>query len=555
MKKKFTLLFLAVMIPLLAFSSAKAVYENVVPAPQNVQAQKGSPFMLSQDVVIYYTAGDAELERDARFLSDYIYDMTKLRLQTAHAKGKVKSGISLQLAGKSAKSAKAEGYLLTVNSKVVQVEGSDAAGVFYAVQTLRKSLPVLAKADAVELPAVIISDAPRFGYRGMHLDVARHFLPVEFVKTFIDMMVLHNMNRFHWHLTEDQGWRLPVEQYPRLIEVGSKRAGTVVGYDGEITDGIPQEGYYTDDDIRGIVRYAAERHIVIIPEIDIPGHTISVLASYPELGCTGGPYEVGQYWGVYRDILCAGNEQVYTFVNAVLDKVCKLFPSEYIHIGGDECPRDRWENCPKCQAMIAREGLKGDNKHSAEALLQGYFTRRVQHYLAGKGKKVIGWDELLECQVDTTATIMSWRGAEPGTIGADLGHDVIMTPAKYLYFNRYQTNEHRYEPWSTNSTATIDNVYSFEPVAPTLSETAKRHIVGVQGCLWGEYVKSANDAQYKVLPRMAALAEIQWLQPGQKNYDAFKGRLGELRHIYELYGWKYARNLWPDDFRREVKQN
>ena len=315
-------------------ATEKADFAKVVPAPDKISYNaKGGDFTLSASTVINYTAGNADMERNATFLAQYVKDMTKLELGKQAAKGKAKTGISLVINAK-AKLAP-EAYEIVVDKRGVTVTGATAAGVFYGVQAIRKSLPVLQSAESVELPAAKVEASPRFAYRGMMLDCARHFFPAKFVKEYIDLIALHNMNRLHWHISDDQGWRFSVPGYPRLAEVGSKRAQTVTGHNSELEDGVPYGGYYTDDEIRDIVKYAAERYVTIVPEVDMPGHMMAALAAYPELGCTGGPYKTGEFWGVYRDILCAGNEKVYTFIEKTLDHICDLFPGQYIHIGGD----------------------------------------------------------------------------------------------------------------------------------------------------------------------------------------------------------------------------
>lgn len=533
-------------------ATEKADFAKVVPAPDKISYNaKGGDFTLSASTVINYTAGNADMERNAMFLAQYVKDMTKLELGKQAAKGKAKTGISLVLNAK-AKLAP-EAYEIVVDKRGVTVTGATAAGVFYGVQAIRKSLPVLQSAESVELPAAKVEASPRFAYRGMMLDCARHFFPAKFVKEYIDLIALHNMNRLHWHISDDQGWRFSVPGYPRLAEVGSKRAQTVTGHNSELEDGVPYGGYYTDDEIRDIVKYAAERYVTIVPEVDMPGHMMAALAAYPELGCTGGPYKTGEFWGVYRDILCAGNEKVYTFIEKTLDHICDLFPGQYIHIGGDESPRVRWENCPKCQAKIAEQGLTDKDGMSKEARLQGYFAKRVQKYLENKGRKIIGWDELLGCDVDTTATIMSWRGAEPGAQGAKLGHDVIMSPNNALYFDHYQSKDTGSEPPAIGGFSDVANVYNLEPVPAELAPSVKAHIKGVQANVWTEYIPYTNQVEYMVLPRMAALSEVQWLQPSEKNFEAFKKRVDSLRHIYELYGYNYAHHLWPSEFRKVAK--
>lgn len=533
-------------------ATEKADFAKVVPAPDKISYNaKGGDFTLSASTIINYTAGNADMERNATFLAQYVKDMTKLELGKQAAKGKAKTGISLVLNAK-AKLAP-EAYEIVVDKRGVTVTGSTAAGVFYGVQAIRKSLPILQNAENVEMPAAKVEASPRFAYRGMMLDCSRHFFPAKFVKKYIDMIALHSMNRLHWHISDDQGWRFEVPGYPRLTEVGSKRAQTVTGHNSELEDGVPYGGYYTDAEIRDIVKYATERYVTIVPEVDMPGHMMAALAAYPELGCTGGPYKTGEFWGVYRDILCAGNEKVYTFIEKTLDHICDLFPGQYIHIGGDESPRVRWEKCPKCQAKIAEQGLTDKDGMSKEARLQGYFAKRVQKYLEAKGRKIIGWDELLGCDVDTTATIMSWRGAEPGAQGAKLGHDVIMSPNNALYFDHYQSKDTGSEPPAIGGFSDVANVYNLEPVPAELAPSVKAHIKGVQANVWTEYIPYTNQVEYMVLPRMAALSEVQWLQPSEKDFDAFKKRVDSLRHIYELYGYNYAHHLWPSEFRKVAK--
>ncbi len=551
--RKTVLVSLFVMCLTAVSATEKADFAKVVPAPDKISYNpKGGDFTLSASTVINYTEGNADMERNAAFLAQYVKDMTKLELGKQAVKGKAKTGISLVLNAK-AKLAP-EAYEIVVDKRGVTVTGTTAAGVFYGVQALRKALPVLESAESVDMPGAKVEAAPRFAYRGMMLDCARHFFPAKFVKEYIDLIALHSMNRLHWHISDDQGWRFNVPGYPRLAEVGSKRAQTVTGHNSELCDGVPYGGYFTDDEIRDIVKYAADRYITIVPEVDMPGHMMAALAAYPELGCTGGPYKTGEFWGVYKDILCAGNEKVYTFIEKTLDHICDLFPGQYIHIGGDESPRVRWEKCPKCQAVIAKEGLTDNDGISKEARLQGYFAKRVQKYLEQKGRKIIGWDELLGCDVDTTATIMSWRGAEPGAKGAKLGHDVIMSPNNALYFDHYQSKNTGSEPPAIGGFSDVANVYNLEPVPAELAPAVKAHIKGVQANVWTEYIPYTNQVEYMVLPRMAALSEVQWLQPNEKDFEAFKKRVDGLRHIYDLYGYKYAHHLWPSEFRQEAKK-
>ena len=530
----------------IAQGAEKADYAQVIPQPRSVNMQKGAPFLLLSSTVITYTAGD-DMQRNATFLSQWINELTGVKLGVQATKGKAKSVISLVIDPKAKDINNTEGYAINITNKGIVVRGKTAAGVFYGCQTLRKTMPALKNADGtavIEMPAVAITDEPRFGYRGMHLDCSRHFYNASFVKQYIDMIALHNMNRFHWHLTDDQGWRFAVDKYPKLATIASQRNGTMLGHCPNVIDHTPYGGYYTDEEIKDIIKYAADRYITIIPEVDMPGHMMAVLAAYPELGCTGGPYETAMRWGIFEDILCAGNPKSYEFLEAVLDKVCDLFPSRYIHIGGDEAPRTRWEKCPKCQAIIAKEGIVAKDGHSKEALLQGYLTHKVQAYLEAKGRRIIGWDELLGCDVDTTATIMSWRGSEPGAKGAKLGHDVIMTPMPHCYFDFYQTKETRDEPVAIGNFLDVAKVYAMQPVADGLSPEAAKHIIGVQANVWTEYITCPEYVEYMILPRMAALAEVQWMPESQKNFDAFKKRITSFRSIYDHYGWNVAPHLW-----------
>ena len=533
-----------IMVAVSAMAQTGTADYRVVPLPDRIDGIKDNVFKLNGAHLIDYPKGNRDMERNALLLSQYIEEQTGLHLSIRPVIKGEAGTISLVL---DATMDNDEGYRITVRSKNIEVCGKTPAGVFYGIQTLRKSLPV-GNFDTVVLPAAQVVGSPRFGYRGMHLDCVRHFFGVETVKRYIDIMALHGMNRLHWHLTDDQGWRVEIKKYPRLTEVGGWRNGTTLGHNSPVNDGIRYGGYYTQDEIRDIVQYAADRYITIIPEIDMPGHMLGALAAYPELGCTGGPYEVWGMWGVSEDILCVGKDQTLQFVKDVLDEVMQLFPSQYIHIGGDESPRVRWEQCPLCQQRIKELGLTAEGKQSAEARLQGWFTTQMQNYLAQHGRRIIGWDELLGCDVNSSATIMSWRGAEPGAEGATLGHDVIMSPVGPLYFDYYQTSKTWNEPTAFGGCNTLKKVYDFEPVAEDLPADKRHHIIGVQANVWTEYITCEPQIQYQVLPRMAALAEVQWLPSAQKDYQDFKARLPHLVDIYKRYGWTYrAKSLTEED--------
>lgn len=533
-KKLFTPFCLLAMIPCHSLAQTLVANYNVVPQPQEIKQVKSKPFMLTASTTIVSLNDSEEMRRNAQFLKEYIADACKLNLALDSKKST--SSIILAIDPKIKNS---EGYSIVVNSKGVVIKGATAQGVFYGVQTLRKSLPITTVAGSIELAPVVIDDAPRFGYRGMMLDCARHFFPLEFVKRYIDLLAMHNMNVFHWHLTEDQGWRLEIKKYPELTQKGSIRQGTQVGHNDGVFDGVPYGGYYTQEQAREIVEYARQRYITVIPEFDIPGHTKAALACYPELGCTGGPYQVARSWGVFQDVLCLGKETTFTFVQDVLDEIMDIFPSKVIHIGGDEAPTVAWEQCPLCQKKMKEEGV--DAKH-----FQGYFTNRIEKYLNSKGHSIMGWDEILEGKISTTATVMSWRGAEPGIQAALKGHDVVMTPNTHTYFDYYQADDKEEKKLGLiGGLSTVENVYNYNPTPSVLPDSVRKHILGVQANLWTEYIAGKDIAEYQILPRMAALAEVQWTtQP--KNYEGFKERLTRFVSFYDLYNYVYATHLWKD---------
>ena len=511
---------------------------NVIPLPQEVTLTQKGAFVLTGATPIVYPEGDEQLKNDAQFLSDYIADVTALRLTTTSAK--VKNAITLRL---NKKVQGKEGYVITVDKKGVVIEGATAAGVFYGVQTLRKSIPVDKSLTEVTLPGVVLKDAPRFGYRGVMLDCARHYFPVKFVKQFIDLIAMHNMNVFHWHLTDDQGWRIEVKKYPGLAKVGSVREKTVLGHNSDVFDDTPYGGYYTQEEAREIVKYAADRFITVIPEIDMPGHMIAALAAYPDMGCTGGPYKVSQIWGIMPDVLCLGNEKTYQFCEDVLSEMMDIFPSEYIHLGGDETPNVRWKECPKCKALMAKENL-------TPGKLQGYFTNRIEKFVNSKGRRIIGWDEILDGDINQSATIMSWRGTAPGARGAKMGHDVIMSPSSHVYFDYYQTRQGESqweEPLLIGGNLPIERTYSLEPVPEGADAETASHIIGVQGNLWTEYIAGPSLAEYQVLPRMGALSEVQWRPQGQKDFENYKVRQTRMLKLYDAYGLVYAKHMWKRD--------
>lgn len=509
---------------------------TVIPLPQEVAYNEGAPFRVDGNTVIVYDSGNEKLRRTAFFLSAFLENATGIKISVTDIP--VDRNFILLTAG--SREGEPESYRLVVAATNISIMGVDEAGTFYGMQTLCKSIPVTDSQDKVTFPQVNITDAPRFHYRGMMLDVCRHFFSVDFVKKYIDLLALHHINYFHWHLTDDQGWRIEIKKYPELTEVGSHRRQTIVGMSDNQFDSIPHGGFYTQDEIRDVVAYAEERFITVIPEIDIPGHTLSVLATYPGLGCTGGPYEVSDRWGVFEDVLCAGNEDVYAFLQGVLDEVVELFPAPYIHIGGDECPKTRWQHCPKCQARIARLGLKSDAQSPAEEKLQSYFMTRIEKYLHGKGRRIIGWDEVLQGGVSPSATVMSWQGIAGGIAAARQHHEVIMAPNTHLYFDYFQTTETDSLPYAYPGYNPMERIYHFNPVPDELPDSLKGFIKGVQANLWTEFIAGSSQIERMVLPRMAALSEIQWTQAAGNDYPGFLKRLYRFAQLYQKLGYQYS---------------
>ncbi len=514
---------------------------NIIPQPQQVIADASAPFVLNANTVICLQTNSQDMKRNASMLASYIKEATGI----SPTIGKFVKGSPAIILSIDKTISNAEGYKLNANAKQISIAGASAAGVFYGIQTLRKSLPLCSgKTTQVTIPAVQIADAPRFAYRGTHLDVSRHFVTTDSIRQFIDMLALHNINRFHWHLTDDQGWRIEIKKYPLLTAIGSKRAQTVIGHNSGKYDGKPYSGYYTQKEIREIVKYAADRYITIVPEIDLPGHMQAALAAYPELGCTGGPYKVWEIWGISDDVLCAGNDKTMKFIDDVLKEVVGLFPSKYIHVGGDECPKVRWKDCPKCQARIKALHLEAKDGHSAEERLQSYVITHATKFLKSLGRNIIGWDEILEGGLAEGATVMSWRGESGGIAAAKQNHDVIMTPNTYLYFDYYQSLDKANEPDAIGGYLPLERVYSYEPMPKELTADEAHHIIGVQANIWTEYMPTFKQMQYMGLPRIAALSEVQWTQPQLKDYNDFTNRLIGLTHLYDRLGYNYAKHLY-----------
>ena len=508
---------------------------NVIPQPQEVvQNFQENPFVIHSGTKIVYPAGNEKLERTAEFLASYIKEATGLTVQcTTENKESDAIILSVDTAIKQK-----EGYRLEVTSNNIRLAGGSEAGVFYGIQTLHKSMPVTKdRESASAIPAGIVNDYPRFDYRGFMVDVGRHYFPVSYLKQIIDMLALHNINYFHWHLTEDQGWRIEIKKYPKLTEIGSTRPRTLMDWSTREYDETPHSGFYTQEEAKEIVKYAADRFITVIPEVDLPGHMMAALASYPELGCTGGPYEIPCEWGVFPDVLCGGNTKALEFAKDVLNEIMDIFPSPYIHIGGDECPKVRWKECPKCQAKIRELGLKDTPKHNKENRLQTYFMAEVGKVISERGRKMLGWDEMLEGGLAPGATVMSWTSPRGGIETVRLHHNAIMTPIQYLYFSNPTYNR-------IKGTKSLERVYTFEPVSDELTEEEKQYIIGAQGCIWTEWTRDSLKMEWQILPRMAALSEIQWTEPAHKDFDGFLNRLPALLAIYKDRGYDFRQDIY-----------
>ena len=515
--------FFAVMALAVSFTETRAADSPaIVPMPQHIAYATGEGAVLSAGSRIAVPGGAKALRSVAELFVRDICREHGLRLKVS---GISESGIVLGIDP----ALRAEAYSLDIGQGRVAVTGGSPSGLFYGLQSLRQ----LISQYGMRLPAVHVEDEPCFAYRGAMLDCCRHFFTVDEIKTFIDILALHKLNRFHWHLTDDQGWRIEIRHYPGLTKEGSRRAETVLGRNTNIYDGIPSGGYYTQRQIRDVVAYAAERFITVIPEIEMPGHASAALAAYPWLGCAGEGYMVRTRWGVFPEVYCAGKDSTFEFMENVLAEVCELFPSEYIHIGGDECPKQSWTSCPACQQRIRNERLEHENE------LQSYFVHRIEKWLNARGRNLIGWDEILEGGISKTATIMSWRGVDGGVAAAKAGNQVIMTPNTHCYLDYFQTQEpERLEPLGIGGYVPVRKVYSFDPY-DRLSSAEQSCIQGVQGNIWTEYIASFAHAQHMALPRLAALAEVGWACD-RRDFGDFSRRMTVFRKLYDKCGYRYA---------------
>ncbi len=497
---------------------------SIIPAPAKLSQCNAGVFTINPGMNIMFQPAEARPTADylaARLRAATGYDLHVVEGGEGSA---ADGGISL-VAGSPGVQPGAEAYRLEVRPTGVIIEAASGVGFFYGAQTLLQLLPpevfsgVPVEGHAWEMPCVSVEDQPRFGWRGAMLDVCRHFFDKEFVKRYIDLLALHKLNTFHFHLTDDQGWRIEITRFPRLAEVGAWRHETM-------GDGTRHGGFFTHDDIRDIVRYAAERHVAVIPEIEMPGHALAALASYPELSCTGGPFTVWTEWGIAEDVYCAGNDSTFEFLTGVLDEVLELFPSEFVHIGGDECPKIRWQGCPRCQERIRTEGLRDEHE------LQSYFIRRIETYVKSKGRRLVGWSEIREGGLAPSAIVMDWIGG--GAEAAQAGHDAIMSPTTHCYFDYYQSADRNGEPHAIGGFIPLETVYGFEPVPAGLTLEQGLHILGGQANLWTEYIPSTEHVEYMAYPRMIALAEVLWSPVESRSLGDFYRRLQV--HLRRLAG-------------------
>lgn len=493
--------------------SPEVVIPQIVPQPQSISYDLQKHFNLNSRPILLSETDEAE--EVMLFLHDYFKSIDWA--SELHTSG------NAQIHFKENSDLTEEAYSLTVDHEGVTIKASTSKGFFYGTQSLIQMLP--AEKHIALLPYMTINDAPRFKWRGLHLDVGRHFYPVDFVKKYIDLMAFYKLNTFHWHLTEDQGWRIEIKKYPKLTEIGSQRKETIIekNFDPYVGDGTPYGGFYTQDQIREVVAYAAKRQVTVVPEIEMPGHSLAALAAYPELGCAPGPYEVGTRWGVYDDIYCP-SEKTFAFLEDVLTEVIDLFPGEYIHIGGDEAPKAAWKKSKLAQQVIKREGLKDEFE------LQSYFIKRMERFLVSKGKKLIGWDEILEGGLAPEATVMSWRGVAGGIEAAESGHDVVMSPNADMYFDHYQADPAT-QPLAIGGFTTLESVYHYEPIPEDLDEKHHQHVLGAQANVWTEYMKTSDYVEYMVYPRAIALSETVWTKPENKDWKGFQKKMG---HQYSL---------------------
>ena len=554
MRRRLTLSSVVLSAALVLFSAcgqrevAIGDFSLVSPLPRTIfVGEEEAPFVISSRTVICYPEGDEALRTAAGLLATGLEQATRCRIRTSTRLPRehyILLGIDPETGAGLKEFQGPESYRLSIEPAAVSIVGGSSLGVLHGIQTLIKALPVPENPDAcrLALPTATVFDYPEFPYRAFMLDCGRHFFPVDYIKTLIDILAFHNLNYFHWHLSEDQGWRLEIKKYPRLTEVGSWRPGTQDPMTG-VLDSIPVSGFYTQEEAREIVRYASERGITVIPEIDLPGHTTAVLAAYPELGCTGGPYEVATRYGVLDDVLCVGKDATMTFVKDVLEEVMDIFPSPYIHLGGDECPKARWSECPDCQRKIRELGLKANGSKTAEELLQSWFTSELEAFLARNGRRMICWNDVL-CdwgdqvigEPSRRTVIAGWMRPASSVIAAREGYDAIVCPCGHFYFSAAENNR-------LTGRDCLRKVYDLPLIPDGLTPEESRHILGAEACIWTERVADTDSLEWRLLPRLSTLAELQWSDPTQHDLDAYLPRLRHMTERYDACGWHWKTDV------------
>lgn len=529
---------IVLIILLLSFSFSIQAEVKLIPLPIEIKPGKKS-FEFDVDTRLVLQPYDSIMKETTSFFCDLVRSSTGFPLPVVSGKAG-KNSLVCRINSRLEK----EAYRLKVTKDGIVVEASDAAGIFYGLQTIRQLLPATIETPVSmdigtqkwSIDCVEIHDKPSFEYRGMMLDVCRHFMPKEFVMRMIDLLAFHKMNTFHWHLTDDQGWRIEIKKYPKLTAIGASRRMEIAGHKNAPDWSWKVEkhdGFYTQEDIKEVVEYARKRHVTIIPEIEMPGHALAALAAYPELSCSGGPFEVVGRWGVFHDIYCS-REETIEFLQHVVCEVADLFPGEYFHLGGDEAPKTRWKRCKSCQDRMASEGIDTENQ------LQTYFVGRIEEVLKKKGKKVICWDDAVDAEIPQSITIMSWRGEEGGIKAARLGNDVIMTPHRSVYLDYYQGNKST-EPLTIGGFLPLEKVYDYQPIPKELNQEESLRIKGIQANVWTEYMPDEKHVEYMVFPRLAALAEIAWSNPENRDMKAFSLRLKAILQHYDYMNINYRK--------------
>lgn len=501
---------------------------GIIPKPLFQELDKGV-FIMDDKV---FLVSNPEISEVSDYFKTYLEEHYQIEFDTQKGTKKIIFTINNAIANE-------EGYELKIEEENIFIESKNTRGAFYAVQSLLQLLPLPSDLNSYKIPCLQIKDQPEFTYRGMHLDVGRHFFSVDFIKKYIDLMARLKMNTFHWHLTEDQGWRIEIKKYPKLQEISAYRKETLLGHYNDQPhqfDGKPYGGFYTQEQIKEVVAYAKTRQVTIIPEIEMPGHSQAAIAAYTELGCTGEQVEVATKWGVFDEVYCP-KESTFKFLEDVIDEVVALFPGKYIHIGGDEAPKTNWKNCAHCQKLIKKEGLKDEHG------LQSYFIARMEKYINTKGKQIIGWDEILEGGLAPNATVMSWRGTSGAVQAAKEGHDVILTPGSHCYFDHYQS-ENENEPLAIGGFLPLEKVYHFNPIPEGLTDKEAIYVLGAQGNVWTEYMQTEKQVEYMAYPRAVALSEVLWSSPEYKNYSDFINRLEQYQKRLDLLEVNYANHIY-----------